>query len=470
MRWACLLFPELALDAVLRRHPSPDAPLALVTGPAHRRVLYAVNTSAAALGLRSGMSVTAAQAVTTTCMLTEYDEEATARCRRLLAAWAYRFSSLVSTDLADAIVLEVAQSLMLFGPWPRFEAKLREELTDLGFRHRIVVAPNAHAARTLANLHDGLGVDDHAMERALGQVHVESSGLDVDVATTFARMGLRRLRQVFALPRDTIARRFPRTVLAHLDALRGADNTPLTCYQPPDWFDEKIDFDHEVELSTALLFPLRRLTSDLGVYLSGRDGGVERFVLRFEHEFVPATQIVVGLLAPERNPNTLFDLARGRLEQAPIAAPVRGMRLIARELPAFVPASRDLFDMRAQQAMPWEQLRERLRARLGDDAVHGVSMQLDHRPELAWSDTAPEKTTAAALADLRPAWLLERAIPWRGPAPLILAGPERIESGWWDSGDVRRDYYIVESAAGQRVWVYSPPNEVGPFMIHGWFA
>jgi protein ImuB len=470
MRWACLLFPHLALDAVLRRHPAPDAPLALVTGPAHRRVLFAVNTAAAALALRSGMSVTAAQAITTTCALTEYDEEATARCRRLLAAWGYRFSSLVSTDFSGAIVLEVEQSLMLFGPWPRFEARLREELNDLGFRHRIVVAPNAYAARTLANLHDGMGVDDSTMERALGQVPVESSGLDADVATAFARMGLRRLRQVFALPRDTIARRFPPTVLAHLDALRGADKTPLTCYQPPDWFDEKIEFDHEVELHTALLFPLRRLTSDLGAYLSGRDGGVERFVLRFEHESVPATQIVVGLLAPERNPNTLFDLARGRLEQAEIAAPVRGMRLTARELPPFVPASRDLFDMRAQQTMPWEQLRERLRARLGDDAVHGLSTQLDHRPELAWSEEGPGKVAPIALADLRPGWLLERAIPWRGPAPRILAGPERIESGWWDSSDVRRDYYLVESNTGQRAWVYSALNEIGPFMIHGWFA
>ena len=30
MLWACILLPQLALDAVLRRHPDPDAPLALV--------------------------------------------------------------------------------------------------------------------------------------------------------------------------------------------------------------------------------------------------------------------------------------------------------------------------------------------------------------------------------------------------------------------------------------------------------
>ncbi len=43
MFWACILLPQLALDAVLRRLPDPEAPLALVSGPAHLRSLHAVN-------------------------------------------------------------------------------------------------------------------------------------------------------------------------------------------------------------------------------------------------------------------------------------------------------------------------------------------------------------------------------------------------------------------------------------------
>ncbi|MEG3157719.1 DNA polymerase Y family protein, partial [Lysobacter zhanggongensis] len=48
MLWACILLPQLALDGVMRRHPDPDAPLVLVTGPAQRRVLHAVNPAARA--------------------------------------------------------------------------------------------------------------------------------------------------------------------------------------------------------------------------------------------------------------------------------------------------------------------------------------------------------------------------------------------------------------------------------------
>jgi protein ImuB len=67
-------------------------------------------------------------------------------------------------------------------------------------------------------------------------------------------------------------------------------------------------------------------------------------------------------------------------------------------------------------------------------------------------------------------WLLTRAIPLRGPAPRILAGPERIESGWWDGGDARRDYYVVQTREGQRAWAFLAAGASDGWMLHGWFA
>ncbi|MFC5568909.1 Y-family DNA polymerase [Lysobacter yangpyeongensis] len=480
MRWACLFLPQIAIDGVLRRRPDPEAPLVLIEGPVQRRVLHAVNPAARALGLRPGMPLAAAQALGGRFATVEHDPVATERWRQLLAAWAYRFSSQVSTDLAHAVVLEVGHSLQLFGPWPRLEARLREELQALGFRHRLVVAPNPHAARVLANVHDGLAVGDNTFLNALGQLPIERAGLPQEVAHALSRMGLRKLRQVFALPRDALNRRFPREVLQHLDRLRGAD-APLGWYQPPDVFEGRIEFEHEVESSQALLFPLRRLTADLAAFLAGRDGGVQRFTVVLEHDRIVdgdrcdigehRSEVDVGLLAAEREPAMLFELARGRIEQARLPAPVRGMQLVARELPAFVPAERDLFDARPQQAMPWAQLRERLRARLGDDAVHGVGWQHDHRPEQVVSGRSVPRNTVDSPALLRPGWLLPQALPLRDRVQRVLAGPERIESGWWDEDEVRRDYYLVETASGQRAWAFRTAGEqAGPFMLHGWFA
>ena len=70
---------------------------------------------------------------------------------------------------------------------------------------------------------------------------------------------------------------------------------------------------------------------------------------------------------------------------------------------------------------------------------------------------------------MRPGWLLEDPIPLRGPTQ-ILYGPERVESGWWDEDEVRRDYYIVETASGQIAWAYAAAGETTGFMLQGFFA
>ena len=37
-------------------------------------------------------------------------------------------------------------------------------------------------------------------------------------------------------------------------------------------------------------------------------------------------------------------------------------------------------------------------------------------------------------------------------------------------GDLRRDYYLVETRNGQRAWVFRSVGTDEPFQLHGWFA
>ncbi len=474
MLWTCIQFPQLALDAVLRRMPDPSRPLALVAGPGHLRCLHAVNATAADAGLAPGMRLSAAQALSSSVALVEHDPQSDARWHRFLAAWAYRHSSQVSRQWPGAIVLEARASFRLLGPWPRFEARLREELTGLGFAHRIALAPTPRAALVFAGLRDGFAVmQADAMHDALARVPVQRAALPpgADGSDTGARlkhMGVATLGALRQLPRASLRRRFGVQLLEHLDRLHGEADDPLDCYAPPDHFDARVELGYEVESHQALLFPLRRLVGDLATYLSVRDGGVQRFVLRLEHED-RHTDVSVGLLAAEREAGMLFELTRSRLEQASIPKPVVAVRLLARELPPFVPASRDLFDTRPAQSLPWPQLRERLRARLGDEAVYRVAPSPDPRPERAW-----RRDDGRAYGVLprppRPAWLLPRPLPLRDHALKILSGPERLESGWWDGDDARRDYYVLETSQGQRAWAFAGLGERDGWMLHGWFA
>lgn len=470
MLWACVLLPHLALDGVLRRRPPSDEPLVLVTGSAQSRSILAANQPAQAAGLRPGQRLAVAQALLSRFETVEHDPATTERWHRLLAAWAYRYSAEVVL-WPHAIVLEVSRSLGLFGPWPRFETLLCDDLRQLGFRHRIALAPTARAAYVLASTHDGMAVMSPELLRgALSPIPVGKARLPDQVAESLAAMGLRTLGQLLHAPRDGLRRRFGEALTEHLDYLTGTAQEVLSYYRPPDRLELAMEWTHEIEQVEALVFPLRRLTSDLATCLAGRDGGVQRFMIRLVHRDGTSTDVSIGLLAPERDPAMLFEHTRSHMERTELPQPVVAMRLVAHELPPFVPAGRDLFDTRPANALPLGQLRERLRARLGDRAIQTMHATADPRPEHAQSTASDDVVIGRPASLPRPTWLLDTPMPLRGPMPRIVAGPERLETGWWDGGDMRRDYYVVETAQGQRAWVFCAPGERGPWMLHGWFA
>lgn len=47
-------------------------------------------------------------------------------------------------------------------------------------------------------------------------------------------------------------------------------------------------------------------------------------------------------------------------------------------------------------------------------------------------------------------------------------GPERIETGWWRSAEIRRDYYIVETVEGTRWWIFRRLDD-DRWFLHGCF-
>ena len=471
MSWACVLLPSLALDGALRNRPPVEQPFALVAGPVQQRRLVAVNAFARGAGLSPGQRLAEAEAVCRNLLTAEHDPRRLASDLGLIAAWAYSYSSEVVLAPPRAIVLEVGKSLRLFGPWPRLEARLREGLAALGFRHRIALAPNPCAAKVLADVEDGTCVaDPDSLNRAITRIPVARAGLPDVAAQALPGMGISTQGQLLALPRAALQRRFGAALVTAIDRLLGQRPHPFIAYRPPDRFEGNVELSFEVTNHATLLFPLKRLLGDLAAYVAARDGGVQQFVVRFGHEHTAPTDLVVGMLSPQRETSALLDVVKLRLERTTLIKPVVSLGVIAEALPPFVPAGRDLFDARPANAIPWEQLRERLRARLGDAAVHGLAADPDPRPERASLRDAATKNESVPTLPPRPAWLLDRPIPLRGPAPRILAGPERLETGWWDGGDIRRDYYVVETAAGQRAWAFCPPGERSGWMLHGWFA
>ena len=49
------------------------------------------------------------------------------------------------------------------------------------------------------------------------------------------------------------------------------------------------------------------------------------------------------------------------------------------------------------------------------------------------------------------------------------SGPERVEAGWWDGEEVRRDYYVTRAAHEAAWWVYREHGS-GRWYVHGLFG
>jgi protein ImuB len=51
-------------------------------------------------------------------------------------------------------------------------------------------------------------------------------------------------------------------------------------------------------------------------------------------------------------------------------------------------------------------------------------------------------------------------------------GPERIETGWWDGPQIRRDYYRIELAGGTWWWIFRQLSSKTPaiWKLHGQFT
>ncbi|MDR3388287.1 MAG: DNA polymerase Y family protein [Rudaea sp.] len=473
MLWACLHFSDLPLRAVFDEsdlsQSSAAQPCALVDGPRQRQHIVMVNAQAMRSGARLQQPLAAARALCPALQARARGRCAEKRLLQSLAAWAYRFSSHVSLSEPDALLIEVGASLRLFGGWPALERRLRGELARLDHAPSIAVAPVPAAAHALAARHDGFfTAQREPMLTALGCMTLAHSGLDEKTISLLYNVGMRRLRDVFVLPRPELARRIGPAALAALDRMQGIEHEVLPLYQPPDRFEHRIELDDRVEAWPPLLFPLRRLCNELALFLAARDGGVQRCELVLDHESHAATHVVVELLTPQREARTLYELVRSRLERVALEQPVCGIALLAKDLPTLRPQHQDLFESRRAQALDWPELTERLRAHLGDNAVRRLTSTAEHRPERAWGFDIE----ASPIAELRPRplWLLPRALPLRSLPQHILAGPERIESGWWDGADARRDYYVVQTREGQRAWAFLAPGARDGWMLHGWFA
>ncbi len=407
--------------------------------------------------------------------------EAAAETESLLgiAACAAQFTPAVAIDFPDALVLEVEGSLKAFGSPERIAARLHHDLQAMGYTAAIACAPTPKAAVWLARSGSSRFVlDANELPGAIFSLSVSVLRPDAEMSAMLEALGIATLGSLEALPRGGVARRLGQNVLDEIDRALGRLADPRHCFTPPPRFHAAIELPAEVSHAEALSFAAARLLAELAGFLAARSSGVQRFSLTLSHREGPATELVIGLVAPSRDAGHFTLLVREQLARLRLRDPVRRIAIDAGDIVPLAGKNGALLAEDASAPGDWSKLIERLRARLGNDAVHGVAAVPDHRPERAARCAEPGAKPLKLHFGERPFWLLESpqslkevgSVPhYQGPLSL-LAGPERIEAGWWDGEDVARDYFIARTPEEALVWVFRERGAQARWYLHGLFA
>jgi protein ImuB len=370
-----------------------------------------------------------------------------------IAAWACQFTPRVSLEPPQALLLEIEGSLRLFGGREALLEHLRSGIAALGFAPAVGTSATARGALWMARGGGG----------PLGALPLEVTGFDLEF---FRSIGVATLGQLLALPRAGLAQRCGERVTREVDEALGAAPEARAFFSPPPSFSARLELPAEVTHAEGLLFGARRLLLQLAGLLTARHEGVRAFVLRLLPQ---REEVHVGFASPSRDAERLAQILRERLANVALKEPVEALELEAGDFASLAGASRALFGDAAGEAEDWARLLERLRARLGHDAVYGLAAQPDHRPEHAWRRIEPGEWDPREFRapGPRPLWLLDKPRTQEPTRFELLVGPERIESGWWDGDDARRDYFIARLPDGTLGWVY---REGGEWYLHGLFA
>src|SRR5438270_6828226 len=288
-----------------------------------------------------------------------------------LAAWACQFTPRVALEPPDALVAEVEGSLRYFGGREALLAALEAGVAELGLQASLATAPTARAALWRAR-GGGLPLE----ELPVGVLGAE--------AGFFASIGVATLGELLRLPREGLAQRCGQQLIDELDRALGRLPEPREFFAPPERFAARLELPAEVVHAEALLFAARRLLVQLAGLLTARHAGVRAFTLTLSHVDRSTSAVQVQLASAARDAERLSQLLREKLATLQLAQPVEAITLAAADFTPLGAQSRGLFGDSSAEAEDWAQLLERLQARLGRDAVYGISAYPDHRPEYAW--------------------------------------------------------------------------------------
>jgi protein ImuB len=475
-----------------------------------------VNPAAEKGGVFPGQALADARALAPDLRVVDHDPVGDARALDHLAGWCGRYTPWVAPDGLEGLWLDITGCAHLFGGEEAMIVDLVGRIARLGLAARAAVADTPGAAWAVARFGavPRLGPGARAAVVPAGAVNEVLAGLPVAglrlgpaIADGLARLGLKRIGDLYDLPRGPLAARFGDQVARRLDQALGVSCEPISPRHPVPPHRVGLSLPEPVIAAGDIACGCRRLLHGLCERLQREQRGMRCLEVTLYRVDGTVARARLGTARPVRDTEHLMRLLAHHLGRFDPGFGVEAMALAAPLTEELAPEEIELAlagpDLRSRESPAPDPrggeelavLIDRLGNRPGTAEVVRLAPHESHVPERAMR-IVPVLGRAGGghwrAGPPRPLRLFPRPHPVEVVAPVpddpplqfrwrrtdhrvrTAEGPERIAAEWWREDGPVRDYYRVEDTGGQRFWLYREglyaPDRSPRWFLHGLFA
>ena len=510
-RYASVWLRRLSADRVLRRRRQSgarplDAPLIVVGDRKGALRIVALDDAAAALGLVEETALAEARARYPLLEVAHEEPHADTALLEAVTEYCRRWTPLVACGAPDGIFLDITGCTHLFGGETDLAVDLRARLTRQGFHVRVAVASTPGAASALAHYGMEAILPAGSERKALAKLPLAALRLDGEIVAALGRVGLKKIGDLYELPRAPLAARFGKLLLDQLDRALGLLEEPVSPRAEVAPYITERPFAEPIGREEDVLGALGCLAQRLALMLERRGEGARRLELTLFRADGAVFTIAAATSRATRDAEAITALFAARLDVLrDDLDPGFGYDLVRLSVPAADPIDPGQADLTGpDDADELARLVDHLGARLGLSRIVRQEAYESHLPERAvlhvpvrhGSNAAVWKAAEPDVPPERPMRLLLRPEPveevvavvpdgpparfrWRYILHEVVRaeGPERIAAEWWRTAATppTRDYYRVEDKEGRRFWLFREGlfgrEHVEPrWFMHGTFA
>ncbi|HYF32979.1 MAG TPA: DNA polymerase Y family protein [Chitinophagaceae bacterium] len=497
-RFVAIWFRHLLTDwFAIRRPELRDIPFVLAAPDHGRMVVTAANAIAQIKGIHSGMTVADARTIIPSLQVLDDAPGRALKLLKGLAEWCIRYTPLVYIDEPDGLIFDASGCAHLWGGEETYLTVINTRLKHFGYTAHLSMADTIGSAWAFSRHGQSMCIIEPG-KQAEAVMHLEPSLLRLDAGTAerLLKLGLRQIRNIIGIPRQSLKRRFGAHFLTRLDQALGYTDEILQPIQPVEPFHERLPCLEPIVTATGIEIALQRLLDAICHRLQQHEQGLRSALFKCYRVDGKIEQVSIGTNRASHNNLHLFKLFEPRLQEIEPALGIELFTLEAKQVEALSPLQQKLWEATSGlDNIHLSELLDRLAGRIGASNIHRYVPAEHYWPERSTQPAASlsEKITTGWRTDKpRPMQLLSKPEPVEVMAPvpdyppmlfrykgklhtIVKAdGPERIEQEWWIQQGQHRDYYYVEDEEGCRYWLFRSGHYDADrsyrWFIHGFFA